>query len=128
MAHSQVARTARRRGAESCGPQGAPVVSQAGSASGPALPNQVNSKSGGCSPSPLFSEHRAHFVRPASRTCSTGELSGAATGQEVLLARAVAVETAEEAAVDARRSFLKRASEGTRRPSLASPLVSEVAL
>ena len=26
MAHSQVARTARRRGAESCGPQGAPVV------------------------------------------------------------------------------------------------------
>ena len=68
------------------------------------------------------------FVRPASRTCSTGELSGAATGQEVLLARAVAVETAEEAAVDARRSFLKRASEGTRRPSLASPLVSEVAL
>ena len=47
MAHSQVARTARRRGAESCGPQGAPVVSQAGSASGPALPNQVNSKSGG---------------------------------------------------------------------------------
>ena len=81
-----------------------------------------------CSPSPLFSEHRAHFVRPASRTCSTGELSGAATGQEVLLARAVAVETAEEAAVDARRSFLKRASEGTRRPSLALPLVSEVIL
>ena len=80
------------------------------------------------SQSPLFSEHRAHFVRPASRTCSTGELSGAATGQEVLLARAVAVETAEEAAVDARRSILKRASEGTRRPSLASPLVSEVAL
>ena len=77
---------------------------------------------------PLFSELRAHFVRPASRTCSTGELSGAATGQEVLLARAVAVETAEEAAVDARRSFLKRASEGTRRPSLALPLVSEVIL
>ena len=82
----------------------------------------------GYTPVPLFSELRAHFVRPASRTCSTGELSGAATSQEVLLARAVAVETAEEAAVDARRSFLKRASEGTRRPSLASPLVSEVAL
>ena len=77
---------------------------------------------------PLFSELRAHFVRPASRTCSTGELGGAATSQEVLLARAVAVETAEEAAVDARRSFLKRASEGTRRPSLALPLVSEVIL
>ena len=44
------------------------------------------------------------------------------------MARAVAVETAEEAAVDARRSFLKRASEGTRRPSLALPLVSEVIL
>ena len=57
-----------------------------------------------------------------------GELGGAATSQEVLLARAVAVETAEEAAVDARRSFLKRASEGTRRPSLALPLVSEVIL
>ena len=82
----------------------------------------------GYTPVPLFSELRAHFVRPASRTCSTGELRGAATSQEVLLARAVAVETAEEAAVDARRSFLKRASEGTRRPSLASPLVSEVAL
>ena len=82
----------------------------------------------GYTPVPLFSEPRAHFVRPASRTCSTGELSGAATSQEVLLARAVAVETAEEAAVDARRSFLKRASEGTRRPSLALPLVSEVIL
>ena len=82
----------------------------------------------GYTPVPLFSESGAHFLRPTSRTCSTGELSGAATGQEVLLARAVAVETAEEAAVDARRSFLKRASEGTRRPSLASPLVSEVAL
>ena len=106
------------------------------------LPRAFHAFSKGCAPtpvfvlpllvsftqSPLFSEHRAHFVRPASRTCSTGELSGAATGQEVLLARAVAVETAEEAAVDARRSFLKRASEGTRRPSLASPLVSEVAL
>ena len=77
---------------------------------------------------PLASEIWPHFGRPSSRTCSTGELSGAATGQEVLLARAVAVETAEEAAVDARRSFLKRASEGTRRPSLALPLVSEVIL
>ena len=82
----------------------------------------------GYTPVPLFSESGAHFLRPTSRTCSTGELSGAATGQEVLLARAVAVETAEEAAVDARRSFLKRASEGTRRPSLALPLVSEVIL
>ena len=58
----------------------------------------------GYTPVPLFSESGAHFVRPASRTCSSGELSSAATGQEVLLARAVAVETAEEAAVDARRS------------------------
>ena len=77
---------------------------------------------------PLASEIWPHFGRPSSRTCSTGELSGAATRQEVLLAVAVAVETSEKAAVDASRSFLKPASERTRRPSLALPLASEVIL
>ena len=68
---------------------------------------------------PLFSETNAVFEAPGAAACSSGDLACGATGW------AVAVEISEEAAVDARRSFLRRAPEGEQRPSVALPLVSE---